>query len=335
MPAAVLETKAHHSARALCLVHLVRAVNGTAPLASFLASYREHAAGVEHDLVLLLKGFSSREQAQAHLQLAHDLDARHLFVDDAGFDLDAYLLAAGQLAHERYCFVNSFSTVLVDGWLAMLDRALAQPRVGMVGASGSWASPRSQALRQRAYVPRSAYHAVFPDRRWMVEQFELLQGEQAGQAGVRLARVRRRINTWRSLLEILRSYGPFPSPHVRTNAFMLGADTLRQLDLARSRRKAQTYRLESGRHSITRQVQQLGLHTQVVGGDDTAFEPEEWHRSRTFWQGDQERLLVADNQTRAYAEGDLARRRLLAGLAWGKLADVTAPAPEHGGRRSP
>jgi hypothetical protein len=334
MPAAVPETKCNRPARALCLVHLIRAANGTAPLASFLASYRERSAGIEHDLVLLLKGFASPEQAQPHLKLARDLDAEHLFVSDDTLDLGAYLVAAERLRRERYCFVNSFSVVLADGWLGMLDRALAEHGVGMVGATGSWASPRSQALRQRAYVPCSAYHAAFPDRRWMVEQFELLQREQAGEADVRLAGLRRRINTWRSLLEILRSFGPFPSPHLRTNAFMLSAQTLQRLALGRSRRKAQTYRLESGKRGITRQVQELGLRTQVVSRTGASFEPEDWHLSRTFWQGDQEQLLVADNQTQTYANGDLARRTLLAGLAWGELADVTAPASQPGERFS-
>lgn len=321
----MLEPKPTTASRSLCLVHLVRAANGTAPLERFLASYERHSAGVEHELVLLLKGFASPEDAAAHLALARGVKAEPLFVSDAGFDLDAYATAARELRAERYCFVNSFSTVLAENWLASLDRALAEPGVGLVGATGSWASPRSQALRQRPLVPRSAYDEVFPDRRWLVEQFESLQAEGAPERTVRLAALRLRVNTWRSLSEVLRSFGAFPSPHLRTNAFMLTAETLERLALPAARRKVHAYRLESGKNSITAQVGALGLSTLVVARDGSAYEPSEWHRSRTFWQGAQEQLLVADNQTRVYEQGDLDRRTLLARLAWGLEADPAAP----------
>ena len=174
-------------------------------------------------------------------------------------------------------------------------------------------------------MPRSAYDDVFPDRRWLVEQFELLQGEQVDASAVRLAALRLRVNTWRSLAEVLRSFTAFPSPHLRTNAFMLTAETLGQLELAPTRRKVHAYRLESGKHSITAQVAALGLRTLVVGRDGSSYEPSDWHRSRTFWQGAQEELLIADNQTRVYEQGDLDRRTLLARLAWGLEADPAAP----------
>ena len=329
----MLEPKPTTDSSPLCLVHLVRAANGTAPLERFLASYERYSAGVEHDLVLLLKGFASPADAAAHLALARDIEAASLFVSDDGFDLDAYATAARELRYERFCFVNSFSTVLAEDWLALLDRALAEPGVGLVGATGSWASPRSQALRQRPLVPRSAYDDVFPDRRWLVEQFELLQSEGAPERAVRLAGLRLRVNTWRSLTEVLRSFASFPSPHLRTNAFMLAAETLERLALPPTRRKVHAYRLESGRSSITAQVGALGLSTLVVARDGSAYEPSDWHRSRTFWQGAQEQLLVADNQTRVYEQGDLDRRTLLARLAWGLEADPTAPLSRAGAAR--
>ena len=318
----VLEPKAHHP---LCLIHLVREANGPEPLTRFLESYRRHTAGIEHDLVLLLKGFASREQAATYLEKAEGLQAECVFVPDDGFDLDAYTETARRLQRDRYCFVNSFSVILADGWLAMLDLALSEPRAGMVGATGSWASPRSHALRELGVVPTNAYRAVFPDRRWMREQFAMLRREQADDANVRLAGLHLRINTWRSAAEALRGFPGFPAPHLRTNTFMLKRETIARLKLHRARRKIHAYGLESGWRSITRQVQELGLRTLVVDREGAAFEPGEWHMSRTFWQGDQEGLMVADNQTTVYAHGDLDRRTLLARLAWGLLADPVSP----------
>jgi hypothetical protein len=44
-----------------------------------------------------------------------------------------------------------------------------------------------------------------------------------------------------------------------------------------------------------------------------------------LWQGAQEGLLVADNQTRSYVAGDANRRRLLSSFAWGRSADQLLP----------
>ena len=47
----------------LALVHLVRKANGPEPFRRFLESYRAVDAGAPHDLVLLLKGFASQQEA--------------------------------------------------------------------------------------------------------------------------------------------------------------------------------------------------------------------------------------------------------------------------------
>ena len=42
--------------------------------------------------------------------------------------------------------------------------------------------------------------------------------------------------------------------------------------------------------------------------------------SNTFWQSNQENLLVADNQTETYRAADPAGRAELSHYAWGELA---------------
>ena len=49
--------------------------------------------------------------------------------------------------------LNSHSEILSPDWLAELDRALDQPRSGLVGATGSWASTRSWVLHSYSYPP--------------------------------------------------------------------------------------------------------------------------------------------------------------------------------------
>ena len=40
----------------------------------------------------------------------------------------------------------------------------------------------------------------------------------------------------------------------------------------------------------------------MVGRDGRAYRADEWRRSRTYWSGDQENPLVADDQMARYAD---------------------------------
>jgi hypothetical protein len=111
-------------------------------------------------------------------------------------------------------------------------------------------------------------------------------------------------------------FPPAPNPHVRSNAFALSEDVLRSLRWPIPRTKLGALRLESGRHSLTRQVMRKGLEAVVVGRDGRAYPPPRWGQSATFRSGDQSNLLVADNRTRQYADAGGADRARLEAMAW-------------------
>jgi hypothetical protein len=115
-----------------------------------------------------------------------------------------------------------------------------------------------------------------------------------------------------------RAFGPFPNPHLRTNAFMLGRELMLDLDWPEvGMSKAAALRLENGRRSISRQVMDRDLSVVVVGRDGQVFEPDEWPSSRTFRSGGQQNLLVEDNRTAQYRAAGPARQRELERFAWG------------------
>jgi hypothetical protein len=86
------------------------------------------------------------------------------------------------------------------------------------------------------------------------------------------------------------------------------------------RTKRDAYRFEHGRQGMTNQVKRMGLKALVIGRDGCAYEEDDWPLSDTFYQGEQTNLLVADNATRHYAEGDAGRRTFLSRGAWGTQA---------------
>jgi hypothetical protein len=113
---------------------------------------------------------------------------------------------------------------------------------------------------------------------------------------------------------------PFPNPHLRTNAFALERDLLRDLDWPTGLDKLAAVRLEGGSRSLTRQVRERGLEALVVGRDGDAYPPERWRQSATFRSGGQANLLIADNRTLHYQEAGPLARRGLAWLAWHRFA---------------
>jgi hypothetical protein len=264
------------------VVHLVWAPLGPEPLRAFLRSYTSHPAGAQHELVIVLNGAIGAEpqamrEREALLGELAGTEHRLISLERPVLDLEAYGQAARALAHERVCFLNSYSTIICDGWLAHLAAALAQPGVGLVGASGSW---ESQAQWRRGRV-----------RHWPQQLLALPRAR--------------------------RDYPRFPNPHIRTSAFMLERARLLDFDLTRLPDKRSTYLLESGHRSITRSVQQQGLRAVVVGRDGSVYDVQAWPDSHTFRSGEQENLLIADNQTRDYQTVSPRVRRRLSRGTWG------------------
>jgi hypothetical protein len=303
-----------------CVVHLVRRANGLRSLREFVAAFRRYEAGTEYELVLAMKGFRSRSEAEPYLAEAADLRPEILSFPDVGFDVGVFLATAARLRRTRYCFLNSHVRPACDGWLAMLDSALQRPDVGLVGPFGSWASFHSW-LTYSMGLP-SAYRGVLPPPslvRALLREMELEQRE--GERRSALASLRTRLRLLLQVPEELLDFEPFPAHHMRTSAFMIAHAVLAEMPLFVVRSKMDAYALESGSHGFTRQAERMGLRALVVDRAGVTHEHPAWDRSQTFCQGGQERLLMVDNRTLLYERGDPARRRLLAALAWGTPVD--------------
>jgi hypothetical protein len=264
------------------VVHLLWAPLGPEPLREFLRSYNSHAAGVEHELVIVVNAPRMDGEDRSREWLLTELgDTTHrlIVLEQPMLDLAAYGEAARRVEHERLCFLNSYSVIRADGWLGLLSRALDEPGVGLVGATGSW---ESQAEWSRG-------RAIF----WP-QQLITLRGTR-------------------------RDYPRFPNPHVRTTAFMAARAAVLEMGLESARDKRSAYLLESGRESITRQVQQRGLRAVVVGRGGGVHDVEDWPRSRTYRSGGQDNLLVADNRTLDWERAAPRLRRRLTRDAWGEV----------------
>lgn len=287
----------------ICVVHLVRAHNGIEPFKCFLESYLENPSGIKHDLLVIFKGFERSSDKEPYVTLLAPIQYLSLDVTDIGFDINAYFAVANYYAgqYKYFCFLNSFSTILCRDWLSKLYENISRSGVGLVGASGSWQSINrwGRILERRGMqFSGSSLSNGNKRNRWELAKYMI-------------------VAIWR-LFTFPIFFHPFPNYHLRTNAFMLSSDLMIKIDLPTIKTKIDAYRFESGKNGLTRQILAMGFEVLVVGKDGVGYKSKLWNKSKTFWQSNQENLLVADNQTRSYQNGSHEERKYLKSMAWGK-----------------
>ena len=285
----------------ICVVHLVRNCNGPKVFERFVSAYRKNEPGIDHRLLFLFKGFDSSEDLSEYRAILSGLDYLELRVPDTGYDIGSYMMAFQAYRHEfwYFCFLNSYAEPLHGEWLALLYRHASRPEVGLVGVTGSYQSLYSDAEFENYIYARTLH----PLKRSLI---------RAALTYIRLKR--------------FPFFASFPNPHVRTNGFMLPTSVLQRVRVWKMRCKMDAYRFESGKQGLTRQVLRMGRKPVVVGADGVGYDIEDWYKSNTFRRANQENLLIADNQTRVYDDGDLKLKVFYSHHAWGEKAwpDVTA-----------
>lgn len=273
------------------VVHLVRACNGLEPFQRFLNSYLRYSNAAAHDLLLVYKGFNDPDHLAQFRSQVKRLPTRALCISDYGYDLRAYYLAAKNWNYTFLSFFNSFSEILADRWLDIMLNQASKEQIGLVGATGSFESPFSMLISDHSRPAFSLSERILTFLRSQIARIY---------------------------------FRPFPNPHIRTNAFMISRDLMLKTWPKCIFSKRMAYAFESGRYGLTQRIVCAGFKALVVGIDGLPYEQQDWPISRTFRQGDQENLLVADNQTRQYALASTQERKRLSARAWGERAEPTA-----------
>lgn len=273
------------------IVHLVRFQNGVNLFQRFLKSYLANQGGIEHDFIVLFKGFQNQEDTRPYTLLLEGISHRVFHVSDEGYDIGAYLKVAKSLEYEYFCFLNSFSLILDKDWLTKMFQQISRKGVGVVGATGSWQSIYTD-LQNFVNEKNSIYRRIryhFMLKKW-----------------------KEQLKEWKE------HFDPFPNYHIRSNAFMISRQLLLKLNCGAIKNKMDAYKFESGNQSLTKQVLNFDMNALVVGKDGKGYEKEEWNKSGTFWQKMQKNLLIADNQTNQYFISTEKVRQKYSFYAWGK-----------------
>lgn len=347
-----------HSLPPAAVLYLARKAEGLAAFEAFVHSYLAHPAGLEHDLVVIYKGFAGGADLAAARAVFATCPHRAIEVDDGGFDLGSFLNAAGQIHHEYICCLNTFSRLLAGNWLGAMHAQAVLPEVGIVGATGSFEGLRDTiTLVQKGIwtAQQLGANEPLPSLRGLREQllryFAYHLGSPAAfttgrdvrpapAPAVSDPRVDKRLQEldsayrswWAGVLRDengsvaeMHRFPYFPNPHIRTNAFMIRRERFLDCGDAPLTGKMDACRFESGGDNLTRRIMRQGLKPRLVGRDGRAFDVADWPKSRTFRLGKQDNLLVADNQTALFDSFSAETRVLFTLMSWGE-ENVPVPA---------
>ncbi len=277
----------------ICVVHLIREKNGISTFKSFLNSYLNHKTGLEHNLLFLFKKNNKSSSVNDYYKVLKNIPHQFLIIPDNGFDIDAYFIAARKTNFKYYLFLNSFSIINSDNWLLKMYSHLSKPDVGLVGTSASFSSICPQ-INFRKLFRQEKRNLIYKARK--LSNYLII-----------------------FLYPILRFYyGHFPNPHIRTNGFMISRDHLLKLNIGRIYFKFQAWLFESGRNSLSKRIEELGLKVLVIGNDGKAYDKCKWKISNTFCISNQQNLMIEDNQTRKYQFGSNEEKTYYQKLVWGR-----------------
>lgn len=275
----------------IAVVHLVWLPFGLERFQAFIKSYKLFKADTPHDLIFLFNGVIQQEDITSYLVYSKNENIKfHHFTLKKGQDLEAYYWISRKLSHDYILFLNSYSTILAPGWLLKYVQHI-DDRTGVVSATGNYISYYSSVFHKNGISWNS--DKTFIEN---IKKYKLLL---------------KAFFYWQFI------FPPFPNPHIRTNAFFMKRDLFLALDFNKPKTKLNAYQFESGKYSLSRQLVKKGLKILIVDKYGRVYTINEWKTSNVFWQGNQENLLIGDNQTAAYDEANDLEKKRLTTLAWG------------------
>lgn len=122
------------------VVYLARQVDGLLFLPRFLGSLKKYPAGMEYDLIVILKGYNDGDIPRCLRGFRADgLKRVHTMVfDDSRFATEAFFVAAERFEFETFLFFVSSARVLGRDWVGSIVAPLLASKAQLTGASSGF-----------------------------------------------------------------------------------------------------------------------------------------------------------------------------------------------------
>ena len=279
----------------IAVIYLAWLPYGVSYLKDFLKSYSNNSSGHKHKLVFILNGieFSEKKMIDEFKELIHaaDIPDFEIIGFEKGQDIEIYQKVSEILHADYFLFLNTYSQFKKENWLKYYVQNWNE-KVGLIGATGSYASYYSSIIELTKFGLKYApVSQKFRSMKYMIKMFMFQRNK----------------------------FKRFPAPHVRTNAFFISRKIFRSLEKVSVENKMQAYYFENGKSSLTMQILALGYKCLIIDKFGKSYDIPEWHKSNIFWTGNQDNLLISDNQTKKYDNSTENEKKLLRTIAWSNL----------------
>ncbi len=329
----------------ISVIYLARCADGIDTFTRFVISYKKYYAGIEHDLVVIYKGFESEDCLNRAKLIFSSIKHSVIMQEDIGFDIGSYIDSSKVIESEYLCFMNTHSEISANNWLKLMIKAATQSDVGITGAMGSYESlNQSWKLIQKFYwlfymreypCPENIYKYYNKFLDYLPQRNLKILIKSGFQNSIKNYFYQFKISNeiknnykqfethWENLLlpgkmfEDLSTIKKFPNNHIRTNCFLVKNIIFKKFKNTKITNKSDACLFESGPNSITNLVKDLGYKAVIVGKNGNIYEEDDWWNSGTFRQSDQSNLLINDNHTRAYSAMNNYNKFLHSYLSWG------------------
>jgi hypothetical protein len=279
--------------RPIAVFYLSYVPFGVRHLKEFLVSYLNYTSGTSHELTILFNGHSNESELIIFKNYLESSGVEYsILISPEKFDIGSYFFAASQKKNKYLLFLNTYTRILHANWLYNLYNCVQKTEVGVVGCTGAWSDFGGNHLHLGSNLLKRLYS-------WIVYRF---------------------------------NFYPHIKPHLRTNAFLINRDIFLSLKYnypkpswlfflksGLKETKLRSFCFEHGNNSMTNQILRKGLDVLIVDKNGKSYSIDNWKKSNTFWNGEQENLIVQDNQTLYYTNGTELYKATLRFKAWNIL----------------
>lgn len=137
---------------------------------------------------------------------------------------------------------------------------------------------------------------------WILEMLKAVNVQNTGLVGTMGSYESLAVKNLHGTISNKDNFNAFPNPHVRTTGFIIKRDVFNGVtkNIKNFRNKMDAYKFESGKKNLTRKILELGLKVSIINSEFKLFEINDWERSKTFRQFNQEKLLIMDKISSSY-----------------------------------
>jgi hypothetical protein len=254
-------------------------------------------------LIIIRKGFDSHEDEWGKWILPFkDTPFELRSYPDEHFTFGYFRMVLEDYPDSYVLFMSATSEILVDNWL-MLYMKHSEPNK-LLGSYGVYCSLNINTLFVKKCTPfsilarknqfcqyRCPYNISSSFSKYYRSLFKSILFSLFGKQ-----------TTWENFIK--KFFFPFPTPYIRTNAFMTPPFILNKLyywpKAVDINSKNQEFLFESGIFSMSNQSLIAGLELYVVGNNGISYQIADWHHCKTYRSSEQENLIISDHHSKCY-----------------------------------